>query len=255
VSTRLGSAIEQSMKSNNCDSLPSAILRSRSGNDTCRLCDPDGISSVFYDISDRIQELSKSTTSIEKASATCGHASIPMAPPKKAKREEVLAVAVICLEQANSDNCWLMVKRPAEGLLAGQWEFPSVCVWDSSKVESKKDKKAKTKLSEVQVPHIDASVRYAELSSFLSSILQLGDESSELIKERVQVMNPIVHVFSHVCHTMYVEKSKIQSNSVPEQKRWQTKDGRYVGWFTEKDMRDIGITSGVRKALALSDQA
>jgi A/G-specific adenine glycosylase len=220
------------------------------------LCDPDGIPSVFYDITDRITGSTKSTTSVEKLAAASGHASMPVAPPKKAKRQEVLAVAVICLEHANkTDNCWLMVKRPAEGLLAGQWEFPSVCVWDSSKVESKNDKKTKTKPSEVEVPHIDASVRSAELSSFLSSILQSGDDSSELIKMRIQVADPIIHVFSHVCHTMFVEKSKVQTKSVPEQKRWQTKDGREIGWFTERDMKDNGITSGVWKALALSEQA
>jgi A/G-specific adenine glycosylase len=255
LSTRLGSAIGQSMRSNNLDLLPPAT-GSRFGNDVCRLCDPDGISCVFYDITDRITESTKSTTSVEKLAAASGHASIPVAPPKKAKRQEVLAVAVICLEHANkADNCWLMIKRPDGGLLAGQWEFPSVCVWDSSKVESKKDKKAKTKSLDVQVPHIDASVRSAELGSFLSSILQSDNDSNELIKKRVQVTDPIVHVFSHVCHTMYVEKSKVRSKSVPEQRRWQTKDGREIGWFTKSDMKDSGITSGVRKVLALSEQA
>ena len=237
VSTRLGRAIGASK----CTSL--ASIHSK-----CRLCDPDGVFSVFYDITDRIAESSNATNLLTAdLHAISGHAALPTPPPKKAKREEVIAVAVICIQdEITTHNRWLMVKRPPNGLLAGQWEFPSVCLWDSSK-----ENKGKTAASSkaIKVPHINAETRSAELDSYLhlNGILQHGFSS----EERIQITDPIVHVFSHVCHTMYVEKCKVISRS-HAQNRWKLQGGREAGWFNEEDMLSLGITSGVRKILALT---
>ncbi|KAL3796944.1 hypothetical protein HJC23_000697 [Cyclotella cryptica] len=259
VSTQLGVAIGQAIKHDRLASTQ-PVVGTRNGKNQCRLCDPDGVSSVFYDIVDRINASSKTTTSNpHMISATSGHAAVPMPPPKKAKREEVLAVGVICLEHTHkNDNCWLMVKRPSDGLLAGQWEFPSVCVWTSAQ----KDPKAKStsvKLSgDVQVPCIDPSVRSSELNSFIWDVLRSADGAATVKKElssasrkRVQINDPIVHIFSHVCHTMWVEYGKANSSKVDYEKRWKLKDGREAGWFTARDMQSVGITSGVRKVLTL----
>lgn len=254
VSTRLGSAIGQLMKCNSLHSMQSSIGTRAS----CRLCDPDGVSFVFYDIIDRIGELP--TTSTPNGDKISGHAAIPIAPPKKSKREEVLAVAVVCVKDTKTDNnYWLMVKRPPEGLLAGQWEFPSVCLWDSSKMECKKDKGVKassSKAREVKVPHIDAATRSTELDSYLHDIFQSAAKStSKLVScsaKRVQMQEPVVHIFSHVCHTMFVEKCQMTGSKIHDHDRWKTEDGREVGWFSEKDMDDYGITSGVRKVLAFA---
>ena len=240
VSTRLGSAIGKSLKLKR----NIASLTQRNGDDRCRLCDIDGVSSVFYDIADRINDSSETPTSnASDLSAIAGHAALPMPPPKKAKREEVLAVAVICLEHASSeDKQWLMIRRPSEGLLACQWEFPSVCVWNSSQKES---------TSAVQVPIIEAAVRSTELNSYLDDITQSTGSIGS--KQREQIEAPVSHVFSHVCHTMYVEKCTINGQNMKVQKRWKTKDGREVGWFNEQEMNDNGITSGVRKLLVLTE--
>jgi A/G-specific adenine glycosylase len=262
ASTRLGVAIGLAIK---CDSLASTqtVPGTHTGKSQCRLCDPDGVSSIFYDVVDRINASSKTTTlNPQMVSAISGHAAIPMPPPKKAKREEVLAVGVICLEHTNkNDHCWLMVKRPSDGLLAGQWEFPSVCLWSSVQKDSKA-KSSSGKLSgAVQVPCIDASVRSTELNSYIHDVFQstasdakVKKELSSASKKRVQLDDPIVHIFSHVCHTMWVEYGKVNSNKFDCEKRWKLKDGREAGWFTSGDMRSVGITSGVRKVLALVEK-
>ena len=237
VSTRLGRSIGASK----CKSI--ASIHSK-----CRLCDPDGVFSVFYDIADRIAESSNATNlSTADLHAISGHAALPSPPPKKTKREEVIAVAVICIQDENTaHNRWLMVKRPPSGLLAGQWEFPSVCLWDSSN-EGKGKTAASSKA--IKVPQINAATRSAELDSYLhlNGILQYSSE------ERIQITDPIVHVFSHVCHTMYIEKCEVSSSGrCHAQNRWKLQDGREAGWFNEEDMLSLGITSGVRKILSLT---
>jgi A/G-specific adenine glycosylase len=130
VSTRLGVAIGRSM----LDGGRMANLianESLSGDDggrrRCRLCDPSGISTAYYDIVDRILEANVGVDSRKvakprkNAQAIAGHSSLPIPPPKKSRREEVIAVAVISLRISDNDRCWLMMKRPPEGLLAGKW--------------------------------------------------------------------------------------------------------------------------------------
>ena len=244
MSTKLGTAIEQNFHVSKPTISPSE--------DRCRLCDPDGISSVFYDIVDRINQPTK--LPVTSSAAMHGHAALPMAPPKKAKREEVLAVAVVCLRDLiDSENRWLLVKRPSEGLLAGQWEFPSVCLWDSSK-NDQKIKAPSRKSAGIEVPKISAAVRSAELDSYLCNIFQSSHEAalSACTAKRLQINDPVVHVFSHVSHTMYIEKLQLRDDNNVSTK-WKTSEGREVSWFSKKDMQDHGITSGVRKILALTE--
>ncbi|KAL7535866.1 hypothetical protein ACHAXR_006774, partial [Thalassiosira sp. AJA248-18] len=269
VSTRLGVAIGQTTRDSTSSTrshVESLIAKQSYAEDEkrnqCRLCDPNGISTAYYNIMDRMAaDLSTdSKTKPKTVYAIAGHSSLPIPPPKKSKREEVIAVAVISLQSSENESCWLMVKRPSEGLLAGQWEFPSVCVWNSAKDGGqdgkKKGKKSSVKPSNVEVPVIDPAVRADALDSFLSSILQ---SSSVDIKKRAQVKDaPVVHIFSHVCHTMWVEYGECSSKASGEEslqsKRWKLDDGQEIGWMTKNDMASVGITSGVRKVLAKTQQ-
>ncbi len=230
------------------------------GNNGCRLCDPNGISSVYYDVADRISaEIASSPTlqNPERIAAKAGHAALPTPPPKKAKREEVLAVAVLRLKSTNSEDRWLMVKRPPEGLLAGQWEFPSVCVWNSADdkpashkaqnaTASKKSMKQKSSIDEVDVPLVDSHLRTSALDSYLARILKTAD----LSERKPFGDDPIEHIFSHVRHTMWIEHGSVTKKEYSiSSMRWKSDDGIECGFLTESDMKSVGITSGVRKVL------
>lgn len=266
VSCQLGLAIGQATdnRSNTdrsrIDSLlaPKSSARTKPGSQ-CRLCDPNGVSDAYFDIIERINT-GVSAGSKGKGSgkqhiyASAGHASLPTPPPKKNKREEVIAVAVVSsrLSSDTGDRCWLLVRRLSEGLLAGQWEFPSVCVWNSVEQETKKGKNGV-----ISVPFIDADVRSDALDACLSNMFP-SDERESLfgLNKRIQMNDaPVVHMFSHVCHTMWVEHvdlGDVEKFSTPL-KRWEA-NGREIGWMTEDDMKTVGITSGVRKVLAAAKQ-
>ena len=263
VSTRLGVAIGEAML--NGDASTSGRIENLIANQSlvaaekenrCRLCDPSGIATAYYEIMDKISTnlIANSKAKPKTIYAISGHASLPIPPPKKSKREEVIAVAVINAREPDRERHWLMVKRPSKGLLAGQWEFPSVCVWNSANDSNQKNNKGKkkdSKPSTVDVPIIDPNIRSEALDSFLSKALPSVD-----LDERAQLTDaPVIHVFSHVCHTMWVESGELKANGEQlKKKRWKIDNGQEIGWMTESDMTSVGITSGVRKVLAATQQ-
>ncbi|KAL9183720.1 hypothetical protein ACHAXT_004576 [Thalassiosira profunda] len=262
ISTQLGVAVGQAMRESNntvrgqVDSLVStrAFVADEQGS-KCRLCDADGVSTAFFNIMDRMtDDFNKdSKTSPKSMYAIAGHASLPIPPPKKSKREEVIAVAVISSQASDKEQRWLMVKRPCTGLLANQWEFPSVIVWtsaDESKAKGKGKKASGKKAATIEVPLIDAAVRSNALDAFLSDVAPSAD-----MNERAQLDDSVVHIFSHVCHTMWVECGECDADFSPSSKRWKLDSGREAGWMTEDDMASVGVTSGVRKVLAKAQQS
>lgn len=268
ISTQLGIATGQAMQSSSDMARVESLIANQASigkekGKQCRLVDPNGISIAFYNIIDRINEdLSNgSKANRTKIYAIAGHASLPIPPPKKSKREEVIAVAVLSLQTPDNERCWLMVKRPSKGLLAGQWEFPSVCVWNSAdegdqekKKTKKEGKKSPGKSVVVEVPIIDPAVRSYALDSFLSDMVHSDGHSLSInLNKRSQAKDePVVHIFSHVRHTMWVEYGEVEAdeNQMLSLKNWKLDNGQEVGWMTESDMATVGITSGVRKVLA-----
>ncbi len=108
----------------------------------------------------------------------------------------------------------------------------------------------------VEVPVVDPELRSGALDSYLTDIFQSSSVYSSVNSyNRVQIKDAVVHVFSHVCHTMWVEFGEVEATDDRSAlfKRWKL-DGREVGWMTENDMADFGITSGVRKVLAVTKQ-
>ena len=268
LSTRLGKAAATAGVGSDpsvLDTLFAKTGRARSHGKGCVLCDADGVASVLSQIRDG---LSQSDQATPDAAAVIGHGAFPIPPPKKTKREEVLALAALCRRTRRAVGKksvdWLMVRRPADGLLAGQWEFPNVCVWNSIDKKANKAAKKKKTGGEVTVPIVDAKVRSSALDSFLSNIsltdTTLSGETVSSLKEFVCSREnldstPIEHVFSHVRHTMWVELGEIMDHDIYDKGRdgtvltWTTSDGREVRWMTEGDMNEVGITSGVKKIL------
>merc|ERR1712238_17631 len=155
LSTDLGRGLDRWIRAYNCDSdviiVPTIEdFVGRSGKKCgsyCNLCELGGVDNVLLRISENLypsvaghdthlkgnngrrllqKQMISDQKNISHFAAVAGHAAFPTVPPKKAKREEVLAVAAI-----SRGKEWLMTRRPKKGLLAGQWEFPSVVVWTS----------------------------------------------------------------------------------------------------------------------------
>lgn len=256
-STRIGREMAnrlQEAESMDIDEFVSVTNAAR-GKEGCKLCDPEAISTVLFDIS---QALESSESRSGDLSASMGHAAFPTAPPKKAKREEVLVLAALRCVMADEDGNgkvekWLMVKRPKSGLLANQWEFPSCCVWNSADAKKeKKDgassaKKSKKKGDKqpIDIPTIDLAIRKDALDSFLCEI------ESSLVLDRTNIRDSIEHIFSHVRHTYHIEYSEVVENGCGTLANASafTSDGREVRFMSEDDMKSVGITSGVKKVL------
>jgi len=91
----------------------------------CSLCEEGGISSVLFQLGEDLALAQEEPGQPKDAAAIIGHSKFPTAPPKKAKREEVLGVTALFhnLDSAG-DEKWFMIKRPADGLLG-----KSICVF------------------------------------------------------------------------------------------------------------------------------
>jgi len=230
-------------------------LLSRSNQSSCKLCDKRGIADVLLKILDGIEhEPEKFPLQVDRL-RSIGHAAFPTAPPKKEKREEIIAIAAISFYDRSCDlKRWLMVKRPKNGLLAGQWEFPSACLWASNdkNVEIEEfDEKMDNFLS------VKPSVRKAAIDTLLRELITSNQKSNEFKAQTILQCRrtcvgkqPIEHIFSHVRHTMWIEHGDIECTSSLAQLEWETSQGKEVRWMTEMDMKRVGTTTGIKKVLA-----
>ena len=142
---------------------------------------------------------------------------------------------------------WLLVKRPAEGLLAGQWEFPNVLV-------------AEHKSDETVDPGAEA--RRGALDEMLA-LLGLG--GGDALRGRETVAAEVEHIFSHVRHTMHVERAAVPraaadsdgvtdgvtggvTGGVTDGVVW-SHGGRELCWLDEAAMARVGVTAGVKKVI------
>jgi A/G-specific adenine glycosylase len=244
---------------------------------TCELCDATGITTVLEQLSGAMDDQVANADNKEEAAKRCGHSVFPTSPPKLSKREEVLAVGAISSVSGkhDKDTYWLLVRRPKKGLLAGQWEFPSVCVWNSSdntttginrntsnttggakaragdkrKSPSTPSLPSKQKGTQpMEVPAISVPVRRKALSGLLEELLP--PRSADSLKLENLNASPMEHIFSHVRHTMWIDyASLLMTGAKPDKKGWTTPNGKEVRWMRESDMQELGITSGVKKIL------
>ena len=216
-------------------------------NGVCELCGPTGVETILSKLNEASDDVDRENE--KDFAARCGHGVFPLDPPKKAKREEDLAVAVLC-HRVEDEDWWLLVRRPSDGLLAGQWEFPSVCM------ETRNG--ASTKKSSVNKNRPNKQRRKQALSRYLKAIFADDADAEisggkfshpdhfscrELLEE-----SPIQHIFSHVLWQQWVETSYTSGNTI-ETIEWTASDGREVRWMRQQEMNKVGITSGVKKIL------
>jgi A/G-specific adenine glycosylase len=301
LSTRIGKAMAERMIApmSTSDSqkwdvhafLSKAKQTRNAGLTRCQLCDPNGVDQVIIEIHKKLEgqnilnqankESSEWLGKFLNYACTVGHSVFPLVNPRKAKREEFLGVALLSYHK-DDDERWLMIKRPDNGLLAGQWEFPTVCLWNSATPKKRKGSSPATKV--VTKDQSDFHVVFSEnhesqrldhgnestpvflsnqamkkaLDHLLGSISlqnEVSHESKWLLQPRVVVNNePIEHIFSHVRHSMWIEYGAVSHDSNLDlyiNSRWSTSDGREVRWLSQMDMNNVGITTGVKKILAV----
>ena len=195
----------------------------------CSVCSRASMSTAFQTLQDELKDCNS-----EVEARKCGHKAFPTAPPKTAKREEILAVAVL---QCEDSGRWLLRKRPTEGLLAGQWEFPSVCVWNS---DNELQRGMKRKDMSSSLPDIHRGVRATMLTEHLAHSFGEGSVVPSAAR-RLVLPTAIEHVFSHVRHSMYIEYGTVVGDELDLPCDTQFMD--------EKDMKQVGVTSGVKKII------
>jgi A/G-specific adenine glycosylase len=257
-STRLGREVAQAgtaAGTTTLDRLQTCAQDAASAEENCPVCAVNGVVDALELLSNAVAEGFEAMPgeSIDIAASKCGHAVFPLAPPKMAKREEVLAVAVMSYEVATTgtEKAWLLVRRPKNGLLAGQWEFPSACVWTSD-TDKKNSEKGKRKDMSKEVPAISISTRRKALNSLLKEVT--SDADGDLLHDLSACKRSntgdesLEHIFSHVRHTMWIEHASISVQDMGETE-WVDGKDREVRWMFESDMQKVGVTSGVKKVL------
>ncbi|GAX19831.1 A/G-specific adenine glycosylase [Fistulifera solaris] len=199
---------------------------------SCPLCAVDGVEQV-------IQQWRE--CAIIPNLRVYGHQYLPMAPPQSAKRVQVWQVAALG-HNATKEKRWLLVQRPPTGLLAGQWEFPCICLWDSA--DTKVDKKSKTvkKAVDPEPPTIPFTQKRAAWKALLKELSVYTVSSVQTVGE-----SSLEHVFSHVKHILWLQTGQVDDDIY--QAMASTSDGRAMRWMTADDMQQVGITSGVKKIL------
>jgi A/G-specific adenine glycosylase len=169
------------------------------------------------------------------------------APPK----EEVWLVSlVVC------NGKYLLVKRPDGGLLAGQWEFPSIQWSPPADVAGTREPtivERRAAIDEFLLENFDLRARPSSARARTRKSEVAGASAAT---ERLD-LGTKVHVFSHRKHFMFVEKIILpKAETLPE---WRPSPSmRESCWASVDDFKtghggtgSISLTTGMRKVLAL----
>ena len=172
--------------------------------------------------------------------------------PSKAERkpptDQHVSVCVVSRSRADSGygeqgrTEWLLVQRPAAGLLAGQWEFPAVLHAEA---------RAKSKPASSPPPTPTAGQRRELLLDGLQALLP-GPLAALVASAVREPVGEYTHVFSHRRHLMHVQRCVLPERAGGEAGEGEGGDGRRWRWMTEGEMGSTGLTSGQRRVWALS---
>ena len=165
---------------------------------------------------------------------------LPEKAKKAAPREEEVAVRVVEARlmrdeagAASGKSAFLLIQRPADGLLSGLWEFPSAPVPSGA----------------------TAASRCTAANDLIESI-SIDPDIAKAARGGGDSLGKITHVFSHIRLTMHVEHKVVRVRHLPccgaGGGKAQGKDsGAAVRWVLAEDMVAEGLTSGVKKVYDL----
>ncbi len=171
----------------------------------------------------------------------------PFAAKKKPPRLETWAVTVV-----ESAGRFLLLKRPSSGLLAGQWEFPSVQL----KIEADAGAGAGAGAGAEAAEGDGRRRRTQVVDGFLERLLSSARSAR-------RDLGPKVHVFSHIKHTMLVDHLVLtpadgdgvgDSDPLPHvshdrEHRWAAR--AQLEAANRKAEDSVPLTTGMRKVFAM----
>lgn len=158
----------------------------------------------------------------------------------KSRDEVVLVCAVSRLrtqESGDSQLEYLLLQRPASGLLAGLWESPNIVL--SSKDAAK---------------HISTTARTRLMDKYLEELLpQIAGAGTSVSSRGRKAVGEATHVFSHIRQELHVECLLVVDDAP-----WKD-SGKAAGtafrWLPETKITDSAVATQMRKALKLAFQS
>ncbi|XWS36652.1 hypothetical protein CRYUN_Cryun20dG0103600 [Craigia yunnanensis] len=160
----------------------------------------------------------------------------PMKVVKAKQRHDFSTVCVVEIsgsqgisQQSRYESRFLLVKRPAEGLLAGLWEFPSVTLGEEA----------------------DLSKRRKLIDQLLKKSFGLNPPKNCNIISR-ELIGEFVHVFSHIRRKIYVELCVLHLKGGMHD-LFKEMDNKSMDWklLDSEAVSRMGLTSAVRKVYSM----
>eukprot|EP00996_Jenningsia_fusiforme_P000324 NODE_1273_length_1609_cov_31.040385_g1138_i0.p1 GENE.NODE_1273_length_1609_cov_31.040385_g1138_i0~~NODE_1273_length_1609_cov_31.040385_g1138_i0.p1 ORF type:complete len:380 (+),score=49.21 NODE_1273_length_1609_cov_31.040385_g1138_i0:240-1379(+) len=177
---------------------------------------------------------------------------IPPTASKSAPKEQEVTVCVVyyqsgegrsqvpcanSISSASSLLSFLLFKRPAEGLLASMWEFPSTDAV-AAKPEPKRRK--------VQSASAAASSSSTSSSSTLAAVL--GSLGRDADVAQAEFCGEVVHRFSHILMTLRVHC--VAASATTDVARFSPRTAR---WVTEgAELESVALSTQMRKVLRMA---
>jgi A/G-specific adenine glycosylase len=165
--------------------------------------------------------VSAASDDIEAIASSQSPKSVTEYPRKVPKKPPVdLKFITVALHRASQPSSYLFSRRPPNGLLANQWEFP--CVGISIEQEPGLD---------------DWNGAIKTVNSLLGTTEVNG----------IQILRthatPIVHIFSHQRHHMYLLEALFPEGEIP----CGELNEESLQWMSQEELSQKGITTGVKK--------
>lgn len=156
----------------------------------------------------------------------------PTKVKKAAPRLETIYVCVFYVmdESSNGDSNikYLIVQRPAEGLLASMWEFPT-CNMNSEKVASLDGRRT-------------LFIKY--FTDNLGVKSKLPESRKKGQKKGFWNLGKTSHIFSHIKQTLYVDACELSSEFCTKESNDSKINYR---WVSSEELENAALSKGMRK--------
>ena len=152
----------------------------------------------------------------------------------------------VCLIHAFHQNAihYLVVKRPPTGLLAGQWEFPSIKVCGTDEHMNQyvqvTTRAQLTDKDTTEIPPYEDRKRACTIALGTKYGSTFVDQLENATLTERRDLGQLIHVFSHIKHHLGIEQIDTQWVDIPS----------HLGaWMTLDELNRHGLTTGMKKVL------